>query len=149
MRCEQSTENSRLLIVSGLPDSASTYESLEIIVTYTGPGNGCKGVTLDGHIIPAIVKALNEPTIPEQPGVVFEIMSLDGCVKDEIVEFFQVPYWTNSCSFDASERHYMMVKGLRVDPAEQFVVLWANRDRPTIKEMVDRYAELFKEDEEY
>ncbi len=64
MKCEW-VKGSRTMRVTDLPVThPSDYSELVIEIRYCGQGNGLMGIALDSHIIPRIVKALNDKETP-------------------------------------------------------------------------------------
>ena len=57
----KTTVNNRTIRLTELPGTDDTLTELVIVVNYQGESNCLKGVTIDSIVIPAILKALNNP----------------------------------------------------------------------------------------
>lgn len=79
----------------------------------------------------------------------FDIMSGDGTGKDEYIDFFRIPYWINDYKHDTVERRFQWMSDLDPEyPEVLYIVLWANREKPTLEEAKAKWLELFGDQRE-
>jgi len=60
IRAKQEEKGSRRILFAGLPLDGHNEQAEQLVyINYTGDSNAGNGVTLDGTVIPAIIKAVN------------------------------------------------------------------------------------------
>jgi len=77
----------------------------------------------------------------------FDVLSSESADADDYIDFFNVPYYTNGLQYDDVERHYQWMKGVDERNTDEFyLVLWANREKPTLEEAQAKMKELLGDD---